>query len=421
MGSRLLRNTVLVTVIMLGLILVVVLLGNRSDLQKETAKQQVASEESSTAVQGELEVESNKQVGADLSAFLSDDSFFDQEDHPAQMTVQYGRTADLVVTSVDRDIRIHIVDIVGNLITGEDFCVSLKGSGQYRDSDQDGIIYISPVKPGDYQVSLELIDRYKVPQTATPITVKQTISYTAIEDIEVLILTEKEVDATKEDRQLAAADIDEDDSERTDLRTENESAQLGIDVSKWNQEIDWKQVKEAGIDFAIIRCGYRGSETGARIEDPLFADNISGALEAGISVGVYFFSQAVNEAEAVEEASTVLSLCKGYPLTYPVYIDSESANGIGRADDLDIKARTDICKAFCETIQNAGYDSGIYASRSWFEKQLDDSALEDYSIWLAEYREIPQYQGYYEMWQYTAKGRIPGIEGNVDLNLGYFH
>ena len=140
---------------------------------------------------------------------------------------------------------------------------------------------------------------------------------------------------------------------------------------------------------------------------------------AGLKVGVYFFTQAVNEVEAVEEASMVLALCEGYNLEYPVIIDSEGAGGEGRADSLDVETRTKVCAAFCETIKNAGYEAGVYASRSWFNANLNVKELDKYRIWLAEYRSTPLYSGYYDMWQYTSKGQIDGIEGNVDLNISY--
>jgi len=134
---------------------------------------------------------------------------------------------------------------------------------------------------------------------------------------------------------------------------------------------------------------------------------------------VYFFTQATNEVEAVEEASMVISLVKDYMLDYPIYIDTEGAGGNGRADGLDVETRTLVCDAFCRTIENAGYEAGVYASRNWYNNRLNVSELERYSIWLAEYRSTPLYQGYYEIWQHSSKGKIEGIEGNVDLNISY--
>jgi len=192
---------------------------------------------------------------------------------------------------------------------------------------------------------------------------------------------------------------------------------LGIDVSKWNGTIDWKAVKNSGVSYVIIRCGYRGSTQGMLIEDPLFNTNIKGAIEAGLKVGVYFFSQATDEIEAVEEASYVLDKVKNYKLSYPVFLDVEPSGG--RGDKIDKATRTAVCKAFCETIQRAGYTAGIYANKTWLDEKIDASQLSAYKIWLAQYAATPTYTGRYDMWQYTSKGKINGISGDVDLNTSY--
>ncbi|MCD8249920.1 MAG: hypothetical protein LUC60_08755 [Lachnospiraceae bacterium] len=196
------------------------------------------------------------------------------------------------------------------------------------------------------------------------------------------------------------------------------SGNRGIDVSKYQGSIDWAAVASSGISFAIIRAGYRGSSTGALIEDPYFRTNIKGATAAGIKVGVYFFTQAITEAEAVEEASMVLSLVSGYKITYPIFIDTESATN-GRANGLSTSARTAIVSAFCKTIKNAGYTAGVYASKSWFNNQLNASSLSSYCIWVAQYNSSCTYSGKYNLWQYSSKGSVSGISGNVDMNISY--
>ena len=260
---------------------------------------------------------------------------------------------------------------------------------------------------------------YRVPETNAHITVKQSVEYVVIDDIDLLILTEDEVDAELEDLEANDAVDDADKSEITGMQEGNATSKTGIDVSKWNKEIDWDKVKKAGVEFAIIRVGYRGATTGALIEDPYFEANIKGAIRAGIPVGVYFFTQAVNTVEAVEEASMVTALCKDYKITYPVFIDVEGLGGSGRADGLDVETRTAVSKAFCATMESAGYRAGVYSSRNWLNDMLDMNELRDYIVWLAEYRDVPIYQGYYHMWQYTSKGSVDGIEGNVDFNLSY--
>ncbi len=196
------------------------------------------------------------------------------------------------------------------------------------------------------------------------------------------------------------------------------SGSTGIDVSKWQGTIDWGAVASSGISFAIIRAGYRGSSTGALIEDPYFKQNIKGATNAGIKVGVYFFTQAITEAEAVEEASMVLSLVSGYKITYPIFIDTESATN-GRANGLSTSARTAIVSAFCKTIKNAGYTPGVYASKSWYTSKLNASSLSSYCIWVAQYNSSCTYTGKYNMWQYSSTGSVSGISGNVDMNISY--
>lgn len=195
----------------------------------------------------------------------------------------------------------------------------------------------------------------------------------------------------------------------------------GIDVSKWQGNIDWKAVAGAGIDFAIIRVGYRGYTAGSLVEDEYFRKNISGATKAGIKVGVYFFTQAITEAEAVEEASMAIECVKGYHLDYPIFIDTEWSGGYpgGRADNLSKAQRTKVVKAFCRTVRNSGYKAGVYASKSWYQSNLYADELNEYVIWVAQYNTECTYTGKYDMWQYTSQGSVAGIKGNVDMNVFY--
>lgn len=193
---------------------------------------------------------------------------------------------------------------------------------------------------------------------------------------------------------------------------------LGIDVSKWQGTIDWNAVKSSGISFVVIRCGYRGSSTGVLVKDPMFETNIKGATKAGLKVGLYFFSQAVNEKEAVEEASMAIALAKDYKISYPIFIDTEWTSG-GRANGISKDTRTAVCKAFCETIKSAGYTPGVYACKSWYQDSLNVSSLNGYKIWLAQYASQPTYSSRYDMWQYSDKGKVNGISTNVDMNISY--
>jgi len=192
--------------------------------------------------------------------------------------------------------------------------------------------------------------------------------------------------------------------------------QMGIDVSKWQKDIDWSQVAASGIDFAIIRCGFRGSVSGSLVEDPYFRANVEGATANGIAVGVYFFTQAVTEQEAIEEASMAIEMCEGYNITLPIYIDSENAVN-GRANDLGKGQRTACLRAFCQTINNSGYTGGVYASKSWFYNKVNAAELEEFNIWVAQYNKECNYTGKTDFWQYSSKEIIAGIEGFVDVDV----
>lgn len=360
------------------------------------------------------------QQGADksnLSAFMQDEYFFDRDTKSTDSLYDETNRLSLIVTSVEKDLRVQIVDRDNKPVEGESFYITLNGKDEYKDLDKDGVIYIGDLPAGEYEVALKPISGYRTPLSATDVRVKDKVEYVAIDDISLLIKTEAEIDAEAEDS--AEANTDGDDTEIRQTSGVSKTGVLGIDVSKWQKEIDWDKVKNEGVDFAIIRCGYRGSVTGSLVEDPYFEQNIKGARAAGIKVGVYFFTQAVNEVEAVEEASMVISLVRDYELQYPVFIDTEGAGGNGRADSLNVEERTAVCEAFCTTVKNAGLEAGVYASRNWYNNKLTANTLESYAIWLAEYRSVPLYQGYYQMWQYTSKGKINGINGNVDLNVSY--
>ena len=361
------------------------------------------------------------QIGNNLSAFLYDETFFDPEVRFKSIESYSGRRVFLVMSSVAKDMRIMVVDSVGRLVTGAPFTVRIQGIGKYTDTDEDGIIYIDGLRAGEYSVVMEEIEGYIVPNTITSIQVRQEIEYRVLDDIEYMILTEDDIDVKKDDQFLHSAEETADGSENTDLGFANGTGKLGIDVSRWNQAIDWEKVKEDGIEFAIIRCGYRGATSGSLVLDPLYEENINGAIAAGIPVGVYFFTQAVSEMEAIEEASMVIRLIEDYDVDYPVFLDSESAGGKGRADSLEADERTKYHKAFLETVASAGYETGVYASRNWLNNRLDMTRLSQYKVWLAEYADAPTYDKYYDMWQYTSKGSVNGIETRVDLDMCYIN
>lgn len=190
-----------------------------------------------------------------------------------------------------------------------------------------------------------------------------------------------------------------------------------IDVSKYNGSISWQKVAKA-CDGAIIRAGYRGYGSGKLVTDDKFKANIKAASAAGLPIGVYFVTQAVNVQEARQEAIYTMELVKGYKLDLPIFIDSEDGdNGAGRADrgKLSRFNRTAILKAFCEEIEKGGYIAGIYAGEYWIKSYLDVNLLKKYYLWVAKYStkkpSVP-----YNAWQYTDAGKISGISKNVDIS-----
>lgn len=417
MGSKKMRKT------LLGMLLVFILLVAALALTNlDKVKQKLGLESADAMAEMGTTEEDNAnggQIGQNLSAFLQDETFFDPEVQFKSIESYSGKSVSMVMSSVSKDLRIMIVDSLGELVTGAPFTVTLQGMGSYTDEDEDGIIYIDKLRAGEYSVSLEELEGYRVPNTIMTIQVRDKIEYRVLDDIEYLILTEADINAKQEDTAVNGAAEEADGTENTDLEFFRGNGKLGIDVSKWNEEIDWEKVKDAGIEYAIIRCGYRGASSGSLVIDPNFTENIEGAIAADIPVGVYFFTQAVTESEAVEEASMVIHLIEEYDVDYPVFLDSESAGGKGRADDLSVEQRTTVHNAFLQTIAAAGYETGVYGSRNWLEKQLDMERLSDYNTWLAEYTEAPGYPEYYHIWQYTSKGTVPGISTRVDLNLCY--
>ncbi len=355
----------------------------------------------------------------DPYAYRKDKDFFD----PVAEEQDPGKELTLLVSSVEKDLRVNVIDGLGRLVSGQDFSIKVKDSKgrshNYKDGDTDGSVYIAPVEPGDYELSLKGADDFVLTDASDVIiSVKEQLDYTIIDDISFLIKSEDEIDAKAEDTAVNEAEQDSDGTE-SNQRLDDEDALFGIDVSKGNKKIDWQAVADSGVDFAIIRCGYRGSSTGALVEDPYFKKNIEGAEAAGIKVGIYFFTQAVNPVEAVEEASMALALSKQYELALPIFIDTEGAGGNGRADGLDVETRTAVCDAFCKTIENAGFNGGIYASKHWLEHNLTMDDLSDYTVWLAQYSKKATYEGEYALWQYTSAGTVDGIETRVDLNMCY--
>ena len=215
--------------------------------------------------------------------------------------------------------------------------------------------------------------------------------------------------------------------QHNDRYSKGYTIEKGIDVSYYQGEIDWEKVKKAGIQFAIVRVGYRGyGKEGNLAKDPKGIENIKEALKAGIPIGVYIFSQAITEAEAREEADYILKQIEGYEITLPVVMDYEyaSVDGAlgGRLYDAQLSksAATKVCKAFCKRVTSKGYTPMVYANSDMLRNHLNaDEISSEYPIWLAHYTNKTDYAGAYDFWQYTSKGTVSGISGRVDMNFHY--
>ena len=417
MDSKLKAQVIACVSVIVLLILGTVYLINR-EKPAATGIQVTSMQQESAEARNDIYARYQLNPDKDPTAFLQDPDFFDVEPEEADQS----KVLSLQASSTQKDLRIFVVDGNGNPVSGQQFTFRIAKDGAqmqtYEDEDQDGMLYLTDLAAGEYAVSLNPVDGYAVPDTALSASVSESVSYTVLQDISFLVKTEDEIDPAVEDTGVREAEEDADGTE-TNVRLADGASVFGIDVSKWNKEIDWQKVKAAGVEYAIIRCGYRGASTGALVEDPYFEKNIKNATEAGVRVGVYFFTQATTPVEAVEEASMVLMLCNQYKISFPLYIDTEGAGGNGRADGLDVETRTAVCTAFCETIENAGYTAGVYASKNWLTGKLDARKLSPYSVWLAQYSGKPSYQGTYDMWQYTSAGTVDGISTLVDFNVSY--
>ena len=197
-----------------------------------------------------------------------------------------------------------------------------------------------------------------------------------------------------------------------------EAYEVGVDVSEHQGEIDWQAVAEAGIDFAMIRIGGRLMQSGTIFEDKYFRANLEGAKAAGLRVGVYFFSQALNAQEGLEEAKFVLGLLDGVELDYPVVCDWEYLGGnTARTYGVEPAEITAGIDAFCARVEEAGYRGMLYFNAYCGYIKMDLRELTDYDFWYAQYSDVPSYRYHFQMWQYSSSGQVDGIDSDVDLNL----
>lgn len=211
-----------------------------------------------------------------------------------------------------------------------------------------------------------------------------------------------------------------DEKGRVTYEYDGRQAKTGIDVSTHQKDVDWQAVAADGVSFAILRLGHRGYTEGGLFLDQTFEQNLQGALEAGLEVGVYFFSQAVTPEEAEEEADYVVAALKGQKLAFPVAFDWESIPGDdARTDGLDGETMTRCAAAFCARIQDAGYRPAVYFNQTQGYLHYDLRDLTDYDLWLAEYGPTPDFYYHFDLWQYSHTGQVDGIQGEVDMDLAF--
>lgn len=225
--------------------------------------------------------------------------------------------------------------------------------------------------------------------------------------------------ANIEDEEIPSSELPSDDNS-SEGNQKLSKAIKGIDVSYYNGKINWKKVKSDGIKYAIIQVGYRGKTLGTIKADTSFEDNIKGAIEAGIDVGIYFVTQAKTAKEAKAEANYVIKKLSNYTIQYPIYVDIEEVS-MSRARFLNNTQRTTVCKTFCDTIKAAGYQAGVYSCKYWFESKLNSKELIDYNLWVAAYnvKSRPMTRFDYQIWQCSETGSVDGISGKVDINYCY--
>lgn len=245
---------------------------------------------------------------------------------------------------------------------------------------------------------------------------EKTVKY---KDKEIVIPKTKVAAANSaEDSQKAKTGGEAISAEQAVSQFENDGQSVGIDVSAHQGKIDWAAVKASGIEFAMIRCGFRGNSEGGIFQDAYFKSNIQGAVNNGIFVGIYFYSTAINEEEALQEAAWVVNTIKSYRITYPVVYDFEDF-GKYRCAGVSGEQATSNAIAFLNYVKSAGYTPMMYANKSDISSRFNKGRL-GYKFWLAHYTTSTNYTGSYQMWQYTSNGSVNGISGRVDMNIAYF-
>lgn len=312
----------------------------------------------------------------------------------------------LTAVSTGKDMFITVCDANGNAIEGVRFQLTLISPNNEEilcATYTDGSCYLVELAPGKYTVSMPPQEGCAVPDSIECMVPSLTHNAPSVDKLSAGLNNV----SGKLFFQTSTGEI---------------ASSIGIDVSTFNRYIDWEEVRDAGVDFAILRIGGRGWGSGHIYTDRRFQEFYSAAQDVGMQIGVYFYSTATTVTEAVEEAEYIISVLHGAPLDMPVYLDIEYSGDYpnGRADRLDKAVRTDIINAFSSTIRHAGYESGVYSGAYYITHELDFRSLSQNSLWIANYTQnsaLPNVGYSYDIWQYTESGSIRGIFGTVDVNV----
>lgn len=427
MDSRLKKIGIAVSILVILTVVAVALLGNYQTIKRRLNKSTSVSETGTEVSMNPLyDLPFENMIGNDLLAWKNDSTFFDTEaDTLTARLLEEMVTLTVETESVQKDLYVTVLDYQGKPMEGIEFEVILsQGEKQVEtlvDGDKDGKMVAEKLPAGEYKLSLSKVEGYITPDTSIRVTVKDKLEYSVIDSMALNVVEQTDSEKSIDDLMVVSA---KESAEKNHTKTfgSDERNLYGIDILNAYGEVDFKSVYDSGIRFVMARAGYRGAISGDLVIDEAFSEYAKTALRNGLDVGAYFFSQAVNEREAVEEASVLVNLLKEEEihLTYPVIIRVDQAGGLGRADALDEATRTKIVKAFCETVKNAGYEAGFYASSNWLTTNLDVEKLKDYTIWMAEHKRMPSEKDYYyDLWQYTSLGKVPGVNGEVALNLSF--
>lgn len=376
--------------------------------QKKVGDTKGPSSEALEAESPMTAVEEDQLSWAQLQSFLNDPGFFDKPDKVIAAVEEEDPTLHIEVSTAMRDIRVCVVDEANQIVKGYAFEVVAEKEN-YTDLDEDGFILIPDIAPGDYFVSLKPKLGFHVPYEPVLLTVPEELLYSPLGDVAY------RTDVAKKESGITyVSEQDKTAMEDTTVKKQTGS-ETGVDVSSANGTIDWKKVKESGITFAIICCGYRDPDNGKFLEDAKFRENIAGAKAAGLKVGLYFESQAISPLEAVEEASCIIALAKDTKVDLPLFLAFGEVSG--RASLLTKEMRTDIARAFVRCVDSAGYEAGIFGSKTMLEERITLTELPPSVLWNGEYKGEQTLSQTIQFWQYTDHGQVDGIAQWVHLDL----